>query len=112
MSLRNEQEEFAKDVIKLMSFIFSSGYTLTMGEAMRTTEQQKIYVQTGRSKTMNSYHLKKCAIDLNVFRDGVLLCSKEDMQPFGDYWTSLHPVNQWGGNWHSFKDIPHFERHI
>ena len=42
---------------------------MTGGELARTPEQQAIYFKTGRSKTMNSIHLKRCAIDLNFFKD-------------------------------------------
>jgi len=53
MSLRNEQSLFAKDVIKLLSFIDDLGYEVTFGEVLRTEEQQEIYIKTGRSKTSN-----------------------------------------------------------
>ena len=26
------------------------------------------------------------------------------------FWESLNQKNSWGGNWASFKDVPHFER--
>jgi peptidoglycan L-alanyl-D-glutamate endopeptidase CwlK len=110
MTLRQEQELFVQDTMLLLSYIFNSDRTCTFGEVARTVEQQKIYVQTGRSKTMLSNHLKRCAIDLNVFKDGKLLGSVADMKDIGDYWESLSKQNSWGGNWNSFKDIPHFER--
>lgn len=112
MSLREEQEAFARDLAKLINFIFDNGFTVTIGEVQRTAEQQEIYVKTGRSKTMNSYHIKKLAADLNIFLNGTLLYDRKQLQPIGDYWTSLSSLNQWGGNWTSFKDIPHFERHV
>ena len=59
---------------------------------------------------MNSIHLKRCAIDLNFFKDGKLTYDIPTLKPVGDYWESLHPKNQWGGNWKSFKDVPHFQR--
>jgi hypothetical protein len=30
----------------------------------------------------------------------------------GDHWESLDPKNSRGGNWKSFKDLPHFERRV
>jgi hypothetical protein len=34
------------------------------------------------------------------------------LTPIGKYWESLHPKNQWGGFWKSFKDVPHFQRTV
>lgn len=110
MSLVNEQFEFLKHVSLLISFCVARGWVITGGELQRTAEQQAIYVRSGRSKTMQSNHLRKCAIDLNFFKDGALIYDKAQLQPIGDYWESLSPKNSWGGNWNSFKDIPHFER--
>jgi len=108
MSLGHAQEKFSYDVCKLLTFAMDSGYFVRIGEAQRTVEQQKLYVNSGRSKTMNSMHLKKCAIDLHFIKDGVL-CYPDKI---GNYWESLSKENKWGGNWNSFKDKPHFERKI
>jgi peptidoglycan L-alanyl-D-glutamate endopeptidase CwlK len=59
---------------------------------------------------MNSLHLKRCAIDLNFFKDGKLIYDIKQLQIVGNYWESLHEKNEWGGNWKSFKDVPHFQR--
>jgi len=105
-TLGQEQELFSRDVQKLFAYAHTIGYEIRIGEAERTVEQQKIYVNTGRSKTMNSNHLRKCAIDLHFTKNGELCYPQE----LGDYWESLSPKNSWGGNWNSFKDKPHFER--
>ena len=65
MNLSDEQWEFLKDVGKLINFIESQGDKATGGELLRTSEQQDIYMKTGKTKTLNSNHLKKLAIDLN-----------------------------------------------
>ena len=78
----------------------------------RTVEQQAIYVQTGRSKTLNSNHLKRLAIDLNFFKDGQIIWDKGVLTPLGAYWESLYPKNRWGGNFNSLVDCPHFERNV
>ena len=72
MSLSDEQWEFGKDIGKLIVYAEENGFKLTFGEAYRTVQQQKIYVKTGRSKTMKSKHMKRCAMDFNVFVDGKL----------------------------------------
>ncbi len=122
MKLSDHQWEFLQDLAKLITFIESKGWKATGGELYRTPEQQEIYVKTGRSKTYNSYHLKRLAIDLNFFKpiydeNGKLIKYQltwdyEDIKPFGEYWESLNPLNRWGGNFKTFKDIPHFERAV
>ena len=109
MSLRHTQNLFLQDVIKLLQKAQELGFEPTFGEVYRPIEMQQIYIKTGRSQTMNSMHLKRLAIDLNLFRDG-RLANKAEVQPLGDFWTSLNPKNVWGGNWKSLVDTPHFER--
>lgn len=110
MSLLQEQHAFSRDLVKLLEYCFSRGYEVSMGEVQRTVEQQQIYVRSGRSKTMASNHLRKCAADLFIFFQGRLLQTKQELQEIGDFWQSLDPKNSWGGNWNTFKDCPHFER--
>lgn len=112
MSLRTEQSRFAEDLVAFLTWATSKGYEYVIGEVQRTPEQQKIYVETGRSKTLDSRHLKKCAADLFFFMDGKLLSTKEEVQPLGNQWESMNVKNSWGGNWRSFKDVPHFERKV
>jgi len=117
MALVIEQAAFLLDMCKLINFAASRGFIVTGGELERKPEMQEIYVKTGRSKTMNSRHLKKCAIDLNFFlrgKDGKLALTYDvaALKPIGDYWESLDPQNSWGGNWRSFVDVPHFERRV
>ena len=117
MSIMNDQIIFLQDVCRLVQFAVQNGFMITGGELFRTQEQQDIYVKTGKSKTMNSMHLKRCAIDLNFFKMignvPTLIILKSDLQILGDYWVSLdRDKNQWGGNWKNFLDCPHFERKV
>ena len=112
MSLSQEQAEFLLDACKLIEYATSLGFMVTGGELARTPEQQAIYFKTGRSKTMNSIHLKRCAIDLNFFKDGKIIWDRDTLVPLGDYWQSLNSKNRWGGNFKSLVDCPHFERNI
>ncbi len=106
MTLGEHQEIFAYHQFLLEQEAYRLGYKIRRGEAERTVEQQRIYFLAGRSKTMDSRHIKKCAQDLHFFKDGKLCYPKE----LGAFWESLDPLNSWGGNWRSFKDAPHFER--
>lgn len=112
MSLVQEQAAFLLDACKLIQYATDQGFVLTGGELLRTPEQQEIYLKTGRSKTMASNHLKRCAIDLNFFKDGKLVWDKTQLAPIGAYWESLNPKNRWGGNFKSLVDVPHFERNV
>jgi hypothetical protein len=108
MTLGQHQEAFSKHLVMLLQKAFSLGYEVRMGEVQRPMEMQELYVKTGRSKTMNSMHLKKCAADLHFVLDGKICYPQE----LGNYWESLDSVNQWGGNWKKFCDQPHFQRTV
>jgi peptidoglycan L-alanyl-D-glutamate endopeptidase CwlK len=108
MKLGEHQEAFSKDLVKLLSKAHELGYGVRIGEVYRTAEQQAIYLKTGRSKTSNSMHLKKCTADLHFIRGGQL-CYPEAL---GRFWESLDPLNQAGMFWKNFKDDPHFQRTV
>lgn len=108
MTLGEHQERFSRNLAQLLVQAFKLGYQVRIGEVERPVEMQQLYIKTGRSKTMNSMHLKKCAADLHFTKDGKLCYPQE----LGDYWETLDPLNRWGGNWKSFKDKPHFERKV
>lgn len=110
MSLATEQAAFLLDMCKLIQRATEMGFVVTGGELFRSAEQQAIYVKTGRSKTMNSLHLSRRAVDLNFFRDNKLVYDKATLAPLGAYWESLHPLNSWGGNGVKLVDTPHFSR--
>jgi peptidoglycan L-alanyl-D-glutamate endopeptidase CwlK len=109
MTLREEQSTFARDLVQLLIQATARGYEFTLGEVERTKEQQAMYLASGRSKTMNSMHLKRCAADIHWFKDGMLTY---DVPELGKVWESLSPENSWGGNWPSFPDKPHFQRTV
>lgn len=130
--LREEQFKFTKHIGFLINFANDSanGFALTFGEAWRSEETQAAHVKAGRSKTMNSQHLKRLAVDFNIFYKGKLLFIgtnkdefKEHLQiakPLGEYWMSLDSKNVWGADWNrnfnlmdeTFADPYHFERNF
>ena len=118
MSMVQEQATFLLDVCALVAYATEQGFVVTGGELTRPIEMQQLYVKTGRSKTMDSQHLKRLAIDLNFFKDGKLVQSREELKPLGDWWEARSAKNRWGGNWRGlvdagksrFVDCPHFER--
>ncbi|CNF46615.1 M15 family metallopeptidase [Yersinia mollaretii] len=83
-------------------------------EGVRTSERQRQLVRNGSSKTLNSRHLTGHAVDLAPLINNKI--------PWED-WGAFHQVAkamklaaqemelplQWGGDWKTFKDGPHFE---
>jgi len=107
MKLSEKQGVFLLNVSKLIQFANDRGWWLTGGELLRTKEQQEIYFNEGKSKTMNSKHLSRLAIDLNLFVYGVYQTDKEAYKPLAEYWKTLHPDNRAGYDWG--WDANHFE---
>lgn len=112
MSMISDQAAFLLDVCRLIEYATQQGFTVTAGEMYRTPEQQQIYVKTGRSRTMNSLHLQRQAVDLNFFRDDKLVMDRISLSALGLFWESLHPLNSWGGNGVKLVDTPHFSRGV
>lgn len=122
-----QQQLFTLDIARLITKASELGIGLTFGEAYRTQDQQELYYfgktvrredaklelinGTRRSKTLNSNHLRRMAVDFNFFIDGKLTYQHDLIEQLGVYWESLSPgLNRWGGHFLSWKDIPHFER--
>ena len=111
MALSDKQWDFLKDVAMLIYYIESQGWKATGGELWRPQVMQDYYLEEGKSTVRYSNHQDRLAIDLNFFNpDGDLTYDKDELQMFGDFWESLHPDNEWGGNWKTFLDCPHFQR--
>lgn len=95
MGLCEAQRKFPMVLSELIRFAYGRGYELTFGEAYRTEEQQRLYLESGKSRTMNSRHRDRLAIDLNLFRDGVYLKDGDSYRELGEKWESLG--GRWGG---------------
>lgn len=109
MDLWHQQALFARDVGKLIAYIFGEGYSCTLGEAYRTVEQAKIYAQEGKG-IVDSLHCQRLAIDLCLFSPkGIYLEDAPSYKEFGSFWESLDNANRWGGKF-SNGDANHFER--
>lgn len=82
----------------------------SVGEGLRSLARQRELVSTGNSKTMNSRHLTGHAVDLFPY-------------PLSWDWKYYYPIAdamkqaakelgvnlEWGGDWESFRDGPHFQ---
>ena len=91
-SLRKKQSEFAKALGLLILFAYQKGYELTLGDAYAT-----------EGHIDGSFHYKRLAIDLNLFKDGIYLTDSEDHIEIGEFWEDLGGT--WGGR---FKDGNHY----
>jgi len=106
MTLRGQQSFFVLLVGQLIEWAYEQGYELTFGECFRTQEQAEWNAQHGTGIS-NSLHRIRLAIDLNLFRDGVLLGTVEDFRPLGEQWESMSYLARWGGSW-AKPDAGHF----
>jgi len=79
-------------------------------EGLRSVERQKELYKSGKSKTMNSRHLTGHAVDLAPYP---LSWDWEYFYPIADAMNEaakeLGVDVEWGGDWKSFPDGPHFQ---
>ena len=104
----DRQQTFTTNVAKLILYINSKGYACTFGETLRTKEMAQIYARTGKG-IVDSNHIYKLAVDLNLFKNGVYLSDAKEYKQFGEYWEQLNQFNEWGGRWKHLVDSCHFE---
>ena len=108
-SLSEKQILFALNVGRLIRYAHILKIPVKITCLYRTPEQQKYLYETGRSKTLNSEHLRGLACDLAIIKDGQVIWSKEAFEPLGRYWKDeLKGI--WGGeDFKGFHDCPHFQ---
>lgn len=91
----------------------STKQDFTVLEGLRTKERQRQLVRDGKSQTMNSRHLTGHAVDLAPVVNGSISWD-------WDYYWELERVMkqaskelgvpiEWGGDWTTFKDGPHWQ---
>ena len=82
----------------------------TVLEGLRDIERQRELVNKGKSTTMNSRHLTGHAVDLAPWP---ISWEWEGFYPIADAMkTSADELGvslEWGGDWKSFPDGPHFQ---
>lgn len=98
-------------VVKKAAVLSSLDFTVL--EGLRTQARQKQLMDLGATKTLNSRHLTGHAVDLAPMVGGTIRWD----------WPLYHQLAvivkeaakaenvpiQWGGDWRSFKDGPHWE---
>lgn len=107
IGVHSDLQEIVHTAIKLTEVDFS------VIEGMRSVERQRALVESGASQTMNSRHLTGHAVDLAAYVDGGIrwdwpLYHKIAKAMKGAARGLGYPI-QWGGDWKSFPDGPHFQ---
>lgn len=82
-------------------------------EGLRSEERQRYYISIGASRTMKSNHLTGRALDTVAWTGGHVSYGEKDMKQIAAAFKAASkelgiPVD-WGGDWKSFQDTPHFE---
>lgn len=105
MTLGELQRQFARLVPRLIDKAHEMGYEVTLGDAYR---DPRVFGQVGVRQGYGypkSAHKQRCAIDLNLFKDGQYLQKTEDHKLLGEWWEQQHPSARWGGR---FNDGNHY----
>lgn len=103
------------DIVKVIRAAHAKGVMdFVVTEGLRTLERQKELMAAGASKTLKSRHLTGDAVDLAV-RVGTEIrwdwpLYKKLSDLIKETAKEQGVVLEWGGDWKSFKDGPHFQR--
>ena len=82
-------------------------------EGLRTVERQKQLVAEGKSQTMNSRHISGHAVDVFAYPTPAGSWDwqyyQQISQAFKQAGKNLGIPVEWGGDWKTLKDGPHFQ---
>ncbi|GAF68262.1 unnamed protein product [marine sediment metagenome] len=113
MTLGEKQELFMRLLPRLIDKAHELGFDLRGGDLFRDSrlhgQNGEVFESEGPFTTYasaNSNHKLKCAIDLNLFRDGAYLTTTADHMELGMAWEEMNPHCRWGGH---FDDANHYE---
>lgn len=98
------------DLVRVIERADEMGARFTVVCGLRTIEQQRELVALGKSKTLKSRHLTGHAVDLV---DENFTWSEREMERIAEVVKKAAadckvPI-EWGGDWKSFIDTPHFQ---
>ncbi|MBI6544350.1 M15 family metallopeptidase [Proteus vulgaris] len=112
---QNNLNDVHQDLVRIVYLALTfSEYDFVVIEGVRSLIRQKELMKEGKSKTLNSRHLTGHAVDIAPLVNGVI--------PWQD-WSAFESVSKamkkaahqlgvsinWGGDWVSFRDGPHYE---
>lgn len=108
MTLGEKQRLFAKLLGQFLIWIYEQpGFEVSGGEWERSQAQADANAASGAGIS-NSLHLKRLAVDLNFFINGVYQDQTEAYRPLGEHWKTLDPLCRWGGDFQTRPDGNHF----
>lgn len=113
MNLEGVHQDLVEIVMLAGEYCDEAGLDFILTDGTRTIEEQREYVRTGKSKTMQSRHLGGFAIDYvglvngRVTYDGAVMSAIAEC--FKRAATKRRTPIIWGGDWTSFKDMPHIQ---
>lgn len=102
------------DLIKVVHYALKIS-TIDFGiiEGLRTVSRQQKLLTSGASQTLNSRHLSGHAIDVVAYVDGKISWEWQYYERLANTMKSaakeLKIPIEWGGDWTSLKDGPHFQ---
>ena len=105
MSLGQDQRDFTKAIATLITWAYEHGYEITFGDAYRDPRLHGEFGEKVSYGNAKSFHKKRLAIDLNLFRDGKYLTKTSDHQVLGQMWEAMGGT--WGGRF-AKKDGNHY----
>tara|TARA_Y100001956_G_scaffold81684_1_gene99992 strand:- start:1020 stop:1415 length:396 start_codon:yes stop_codon:yes gene_type:complete len=117
-SSENKLKGVHPDLVRVVKRALTiSPYDFGITEGERTLETQKQYVADGKSKTMNSKHLKQKdgyshAIDIKVFAPKLTWEHKHFRKVIQAFVTAAIEEGvqlEFGGLWENFLDSPHIQ---
>ncbi len=112
---QNNLNDVHQDLVRIVYLALTfSEYDFVVIEGVRSLIRQKELMKEGKSKTLNSRHLTGHAVDIVPLVNRVI--------PWQD-WSAFESVSKamkkaayqlgisinWGGDWVSFRDGPHYE---
>jgi len=91
----------------------ADGIDFVVTEGVRTLARQRKLLAAGATKTLKSRHLTGHAVDLAALVDGEVRWDWPLYDQLAKYMKEAAencgvPI-EWGGDWRSFKDGPHFQ---
>jgi peptidoglycan L-alanyl-D-glutamate endopeptidase CwlK len=103
-----------EDLVEVVSrAIQLSTIDFTVLEGVRSIERQRALCECGASQTMKSRHLTGHAVDLGALIDGQVRWDWPLYHKIAEAMKTaaleLHIPIEWGGDWKTFPDGPHFQ---
>lgn len=116
MTLSQAQCVFASKLALLIQEAQREGFAVKIAYYLRSLDEERAMIAAGKTQLTDpshSKHVQGLAVDLALFKDGVLTENGADYKKLGAYWESIGGV--WGGRWKPLDaagvgfDPDHFE---